>query len=129
MYYLSKMTKLGLSKKNILTKPSVLDLVFLSGQKESYPPFSLYYIKDETLADFRVAFSVGKKTHKLAVTRNKIKRLMREAFRLNVGSVNNKDFLTLNMVFIYYGSSIPDYGEVETCVKSLLVSLSKNITS
>ena len=61
MFYLSKMTKLGLSKKNILIKPSVLDLVFSSGQKESYPPFSLYYIKDETLADFRVAFSVGKK--------------------------------------------------------------------
>ena len=55
------MTKLGLSKKNILIKPSVLDLVFSSGQKESCPPFSLYYIKDEALTDFRVAFSVGKK--------------------------------------------------------------------
>ena len=123
------MTKLGLSKKNVLRKPSVLDLVFSSGQKESYPPFSLYYIKDDTLTNFRVAFSVGKKTHRLAVTRNKIKRLMREAFRLNIGSVDNKEFLMLNMVFVYYGSNIPDYGEVETSVKSLLVSLSKNLTS
>ena len=123
------MTKLGLSKKNILRKPSVLDLVFSSGQKESCPSFSLYYIKDEALTNFRVAFSVGKKTHRLAVTRNKIKRLMREAFRLNVGSVDNKEFLMLNMVFVYYGSNIPDYGEVETSVKSLLVSLSKNLTS
>lgn len=123
------MTKLGLSKKNILRKPSVLDLVFSSGQKESYPPFSLYYIKDDTLTNFRVAFSVGKKTHRLAVTRNKIKRLMREAFRLNIGCVDNKEFLMLNMVFVYYGSNIPDYGEVETSVKSLLVSLSKNLTS
>tara|TARA_A100000164_G_scaffold262732_1_gene234657 strand:+ start:293 stop:682 length:390 start_codon:yes stop_codon:yes gene_type:complete len=129
MFYLSKMTKLGLSKKNILIKPSVLDLVFSSGQKESCSPFSLYYIKDEALADFRVAFSVGKKTHRLAVTRNKIKRLMREAFRLNVGSVNNKELLMLNMVFVYYGSYIPDYAEVETSVKNLLVSLSKNLTS
>ena len=123
------MTKLGLSKKNILRKPSVLDLVFSSGQKESYPPFSLYYIKDDTLTNFRVAFSVGKKTHRLAVTRNKIKRLMREAFRLNIGCVDNKEFLMLNMVFVYYGSNIPDYGEVEASVKSLLVSLSKDITS
>ena len=123
------MTKLGLSKKNILRKPSVLDLVFSSGQKESCSPFSLYYIKDDTLTNFRVAFSVGKKTHRLAVTRNKIKRLMREAFRLNIGSVDNKEFLMLNMVFVYYGSHIPDYGEVETSVKSLLVSLSKNLTS
>ena len=123
------MTKLGLSKKNILRKPSVLDLVFSSGLKESYPPFSLYYIKDETLANFRVAFSVGKKTHRLAVTRNKIKRLMREAFRLNIGSVNNKELLMLNMVFVYYGSNIPSYSEVETSVKSLLVCLSKNLTS
>ena len=123
------MTKLGLSKKNILRKPSVLDLVFSSGKKESSPPFSLYYIKDDALSDFRVAFSVGKKTHRLAVTRNKIKRLMREAFRLNVGSVDNKEFLMLNMVFVYYGSHIPDYAEVDTSVKSLLVSLSKNLTS
>jgi len=123
------MTKLGLSKKNILRKPSVLDLVFSSGQKESYPPFSLYYIKDDALSDFRVAFSVGKKTHRLAVTRNKIKRLMREAFRLNIGSVDNKELLVLNMVFVYYGSNIPDYAEVETSVKSLLVCLSKNLTS
>ena len=123
------MTKLGLSKKNILRKPFVLDLVFSSGQKESCPPFSLYYIKDEALTDFRVAFSVGKKTHRLAVTRNKIKRLMREAFRLNIGYVNNKKLLMLNMVFVYYGSHIPIYAEVETSVKSLLVSLSKNLTS
>ena len=123
------MTKLGLSKKNILRKPSVLDLVFSSGQKESCPPFSLYYIKDEALTDFRVAFSVGKKTHRLAVTRNKIKRLMREALRLNIRSVNNKELLMLNMVFVYYGSHIPDYVEVETSVKSLLVYLSKNLAS
>ena len=123
------MIKLGLSKKNILKTPSDFDLIFSSGKKESCSPFSLYFIKDETLADFRVAFSVGKKTHRLAVTRNKIKRLMREAFRLNVGSVNNKEFLMLNMVFVYYGSNIPDYGEVETCVKSLLFSLSKNLAS
>ena len=123
------MTKLGLSKKNILRKPSVLNLVFSSGQKESCPPFSLYYIKDDALNNFRVAFSVGKKTHRLAVTRNKIKRLMREAFRLNVGSVDNKEFLMFNMVFVYYGSHIPDYAEVDISVKSLLVSLSKNLTS
>ena len=121
------MTKLGLSKKNILRKPSVLDLVFSSGQKESYPPFSLYYIKDDTLTNFRVAFSVGKKTHRLAVTRNKIKRLMREAFRLNVGSVDNKEFLMLNMVFVYYGSNIPEYGEVQRVrVLQFFFSISQN---
>ena len=54
---------------------------------------------------------------------------MREAFRLNVGSVDNKEFLMLNMVFVYYGLHIPDYAEVETSVKSLLVSLSINLTS
>ena len=54
---------------------------------------------------------------------------MREAFRLNIGSVNNKELLMLNMVFVYYGSHIPDYDEVETSMKSLLFSLSKNLTS
>ena len=67
----------SISKKNILKSSKLLDKVFTSGKKISSPSCSLYYLKTKSGESFRVAFSVGKKTHNLAVNRNKIKRRLR----------------------------------------------------
>ena len=76
--------------------------------------------------DFRVAFSVGKKTHNLAVNRNKIKRFMREAFRLNKEKYG---FYSCDMVFVFFDKGFPAYEKVENSIKSLLLSLSKTFES
>ena len=57
--------------------------------------------KDENLPS-RVGFVVSKKVHKRAVKRNRIKRLMRESYRLQIkeGLVKNK-YISL----IFVGSS------------------------
>ena len=118
------MVSYTLSKKNILKNTSSLDAVFSSGKKLTVSTTSLYYLKRESKKDFRVAFTVGKKTHNLAVNRNKIKRLMREAFRLCIDdySVPSCDF-----VFVFFGQDVPAYNEIEDSIKSLLLSLSKTI--
>jgi ribonuclease P protein component len=115
-----------LSKKNILKNTSSLDAVFSSGKKLTVSTTSLYYLKRESKKDFRVAFTVGKKTHKLAVNRNKIKRLMREAFRLNIPEFN---IGAHDLVFVFFGQDIPSYKEVGNSIKSLLLSLSKALES
>lgn len=116
----------SLSKKNILRNATSLDAVFTSGKKLSSSSCSLYYLKVDYDKDFRVAFSVGKKTHSLAVNRNKVKRLMREAFRLNI---EQYDIVSCDLVFVFFGQDIPSYEEVENSIKSLLLSLSKTIES
>ena len=116
----------SLSKKNILKNAASLDAVFSSGKKLSSSNCSLYYLKVGSDKDFRVAFSVGKKTHSLAVSRNKIKRLMREAFRLNIKQYH---IVSCDLVFVFFGQDIPSYEEIENSIKSLLLSLSKAIES
>ena len=120
------MVSYTLSKKTILKNTSSLDAVFSSGKKLTVSTTSLYYLKRESKKDFRVAFTVGKKTHKLAVNRNKIKRLMREAFRLNIPEFN---IGAHDLVFVFFGQDIPSYKEVGNSIKSLFLSLSKALES
>ena len=116
----------SLPKKNILRNAASLDAVFSSGKKLTSSNCSLYYLNVDSNKDFRVAFSVGKKTHGLAVSRNKIKRLMREAFRLNIKGYN---IVSFDLVFVFFGKDIPSFEEVEDSIKSLLLSMSKTIES
>lgn len=120
------MVSYTLSKKNILKNTSSLDAVFSSGKKLTFSTTSLYYLKRESKKYFRVAFTVGKKTHNLAVNRNKIKRLMREAFRL---CIDDYTIESCDFVFVFFGQDIPSYKEVEDSIKSLLLSLSKAVES
>jgi len=74
----------------------------------------------------RVAMSVSKRGFKLAVTRNLIKRRMREAYRKNkqilyehLSANNNK----LVFVIILRGNAVPDYLTIEKSVKDVIKKL------
>ena len=121
------MSSFSLNKSNSLKSTTEIDDVFKNGQKISSDFISLHYI--ETVEKkLKVAFSVGKKSHKLASTRNKLKRLMKEAFRLNA-----KDFveqhLCYDFVFVYFGSDKVNFKDLEQSMKSLLLSFqTKNLS-
>ena len=77
-----------------------------------------------------VAFSIPKKVFRLAVTRNLIRRRMREAYRRNkqmlydyLGSEN----IRISFIIMFRGSVIPDYETVERATKEMLGDLIKVI--
>ncbi len=75
----------------------------------------------------QVVFSVSKRGFKLAVTRNLIKRRMREAYRKNKKTLyENLTSQNIQIVFavIIRGNSIPDYPKVE---KSMIDVINKII--
>ena len=121
------MSEFHLSKNTSLKNTSDIDAVFKNGEKISSKLISLYYVESKN-KKMKVAFSVGKKSHSLASTRNKLKRLMKEAFRLNavniVGEVVSYDF-----VFVYFGSDKVSFVQVEECMKSLLLSFRNKVLS
>ena len=116
-----------LSKNNSLKNTSDIDAVFKSGQKISSELISLYYVKSSGKT-LKTAFSVGKKSHGLASTRNKLKRLMKESFRLNVNNYLGSN-LKFNLVFVYFSSKEESYKIVEDSIKSLLLSFKNKLPS
>lgn len=93
----------------------------------SYPILTTFKkgdFKENTPYPAQVSFSVSKKKYKRAVDRNKIKRLMREAYRLE--KQNFYQSLSLQnqyrIVFVYIGKKIEP---IETIQKSMMKILNR----
>ena len=122
------MSPFSVNKSNSLKSTSEIDAVFKDGSKLSSKLISLYYVKSKKDIPLRFTFSVGKKTHALATTRNKLKRLMKESLRLN-GNEYLNDNLSYNLVFVYFSSKEESFKAVEESMKSLLLSFkNKNLS-
>lgn len=92
-------------------------------------PIKLIFLEVETLpvnATVQVAFSVPKRLFKKAVDRNRIKRIMREAYRLNKNVLyehcksSNKKFAIL---FVYVAKDSPNFNFVQEKLQLLLQRL------
>lgn len=75
----------------------------------------------------QVGVSVSKRNFKLAVHRNRIKRLMREAYRLNKGVKDTKG-TTFVMLIIYTGREELTQQEVSKAMVKLLKRFNDAIT-
>jgi ribonuclease P protein component len=74
----------------------------------------------------QVAFSVSKRGFRLAVTRNLIKRRMREAWRKNKFLLYDSlasENIQIVLIVIMTGKSIPDYHTIEKSVKQIINKL------
>ena len=73
------------NKAEHLCSIKTVDLVFETGKKINVNPFRFIWIESATTDNvkLKIAFSVPKKFFKRAVDRNKIKRHMREAYRIH----------------------------------------------
>ncbi len=70
----------------------------------------------------KAGFAVAKRNFKSAVTRNKIKRLMREAYRLEKQEIMDKSNVVFNLLFIYIGKDVTDFKTID---KAMLAGLLK----
>ena len=104
--------------------------LFVTGKSLFKFPVKLAYrveIPDQgARAEIKAAFSVPKKRIKKAVDRNKVKRRMREAYRLNKmvlwDEVKNEE-ISVSLMWVYVSDEILEYSNIEKAIKDLIKQL------
>jgi len=109
---------LSFSKKQKLKGQKLIDKLFAEGGSVSAFPLRLVYL--HTGKSNQVGVSVSKKNFKNAVDRNRIKRLLREAYRCNKKMLIDNNLSGYAFMILYLGKDIPDYKLVNSKTKTLL---------
>ena len=106
-----------------------IEQLFTDGKSLKAFPLKLIFLQLEhdSPALIQAGVSVSKRNFKSAVDRNRIKRLMREAYRKNkeivYGSQDTKKHI---FMFIYQGKKEPTYEQIEQKMKELLTKFLQN---
>ena len=129
-------------KEETLKSRKQIEQLFDKGKSFAITPFRVYFLITEMSnaqrSKFNVQFGVGvsAKNFKKAVDRNRVKRLTREAWRLQKNELSRKAKeiqRQLNVFFIYTGKELPDFTTVKDKVaivlKKLVDKIDENISS
>ncbi len=123
------MKQFTLGKKERLKSRKQIEQLFKEGKTFSVQPLRIYYTVQSTPAvtsPLQFGVAVGTRQFKHAVDRNRIKRLIREAYRLQKNEIQEQLKLknkTLNVFFIYTGKELPQYQLIYETVRIALQKL------
>lgn len=108
-------------KREKLKSEKLIALLFEEGSTISEFPIRLFFLKTKFNDDarFKTAVSVSKRSFKSAVKRNRIKRLLREAYRLNKSHYFNNSKGQYALMILYLGKDMPDFNLINTKLKLL----------
>ncbi|MCZ4318255.1 ribonuclease P protein component [Aequorivita viscosa] len=110
-------------KTEKLKSAKTIEKLFLEGDAHFKFPIKLFFLPKQDIENNLAAFAVPKKNFKSAVDRNRIKRQLREAYRLNkhlLEEISGKKFVLL---FLYLGKVKPQYDQLEKATVKLLKKL------
>ena len=131
-----------IGKEERLKSRKQIENLFDKGKSFVLTPFRVYFIMNSEMpvqkgeSGLKFGTGVSAKNFKKAVDRNRIKRLTREAWRLQKNEIREKTSETqkqLNVFFIYTGKELPDFTTVKEKVaialKKLADKIDENISS
>lgn len=118
-------------KNEKLKSRKQIELLFKAGLSFSVFPFRVVYIiTPDAGGNVQAGFSVSTRYFKKAVDRNRVKRLMREGYRLQKRELLDScaaETKNLDVFFIYTGNELPDYDTVFEKMHAALKRLKKAI--
>ena len=118
-----------LGKNERLKSRKQIEHLFSKGQRGTVTAFRIFYsIINEPAPDSSIKFGVGVSSRffKKATDRNRIKRLVREAWRLQKNGLKEKlseQNRQLHVFLIYTGKDIPAYADITVQVKAAIQKL------
>ena len=142
LFYFCIMPKqFTLGKNERLKSRKQIEKLFAEGKSFVVSPFRIYFLVNSVpiaigrsmvneKSSLQFGVGVSAKNFKRAVDRNRIKRLTREAWRLQKNELKEKMKTKgnqLNVFFIYTGKELPDFTEVKSKVAIVLKKLFNKI--
>lgn len=119
--------KFTFGKKERVTGRGRIDALFSSGRAFMAYPFRVtYFLYESGNADVALLVSIPKKRLRKAVDRNRMKRLAREAYRLNKFMLDKgllPEGMALDVALIYVKNELSTYEDVERGVLKALKGL------
>ncbi len=121
--------KYTLGKEEKLKSKKLIEQLFLEGTRVKLYPIQLIYLEKNHKAEFpiQVGFSVPKRNIKLAVNRNRIKRVLREIYRCNKFGFSEKIGKKYIFMFIYMAKEEINHANLEVSFLKLLEKFSTKI--
>ena len=117
-----------LSKAQRLSGKKQIALLFKAGQSFLISPIQVVYLAEtnDTSPGVVAGFSAAKRKMPLAVQRNRMKRLLREAYRSNnstLQSITEQKKIHLSVLFIYTGNNLTTFNDIENKIRLVLKRL------
>jgi ribonuclease P protein component len=110
------MKPLNFPKEERLKSRKAIERLFEEGSKSKHFPILLVYRFTDS-DERKVMFSVSTRNFKKAVDRNRIKRQMREIYRLHRKEWFLNDHRGIHCCFIYLSNRIPEYKQLEMKIR------------
>ena len=125
------MKEFGFAKKDKLKQRAIITKLFSEGKAVTAYPLRLVYLpmQFEDEVNLKTAVSVSKRLHKKAVSRNRIKRLMREAFRVLKPKYFNKSKTSYAFMILYLSKDEPSFEKIEETMNLLLLKFNKTTSN
>jgi len=111
-----------LGKKERLKSKKLIERLYKEGKSIKVFPFRMVYLQTKHTSDFpvQVGVSVAKRNFGKAPDRNRLKRLMRETYRLQKGIVYENLHLPYIFMISYIGKEEKPYLELFSKMNKLL---------
>lgn len=120
-----------LGKEEKLKSKKIIELLFKEGKRIKSFPIQLIYlpVNHKSEIPIQVGFSVPKRNIKLAVNRNRIKRLLREVYRKQKHLFSIEINEKYVFMFIYMAKQEINYADLELTMQKLSTKFLTKIKS
>ncbi len=117
-------------KEERLCSKKRIDALFCAGNRSlaAYPLRAVYVMEEREGAPVEVLISVPKRLFKRAVDRNRLKRLVRESYRLNKHILwQALDGKHMSLAFLWIGERMESFATVQAKVQNLLQRIAETL--